>query len=190
MEDKRPLASQSVRSDTYGRGAYYDNFVVRQPLARLHSVGRAIHFVSAAMLLLTGVLGLLSTFDHLSNALSSVMLSLYSAGFGSLLLRYELASTALADHFRARYGFMFTYAGRAAFLLLAGNLTWTISPLGWLTAILLNLGALFLGYILSAHPDFVSGRYSRVAFVDEGADPRRHAADPAIQAARGQLGHQ
>ena len=192
--DSAPFVAGVARSDALGRsGAFHDNILTRQPLSRLATFGRYLNFACAALLLATGGLGLLSAFESVSSLPPTVLLSFYSGGFSALLLRYETASGALAEHLRERYGFMYTYAGRAGFLLLCANLTWTLDPpIGWIAATIVNASAILVGYIVYAHPDFTSGRYLRMAIVDAtgtGDINFRLDADPAALAVRAQAGY-
>ena len=193
--DSAPFVAGVARSDAPGRGggALHDNVVTRQPLSRLATLGRYLNFACAALLVATGTLGALAAFDFsqgVASVLPTLLLSLYSGGFGALLLRYELASGALADQLRERYGFMYTYAGRAGFLLLCANLTWTLPPIGWIAAIVVNTSAILVGYIVYAHPDFTSGHYDRMAIIGASGEQAASgfSADPATLASRAQRG--
>ena len=85
---------------------------------------------------------------------------MYVGGLGALLLRYEFSAGA---ELRQDFGFMYTYLGRAAFLLLVGNLAWTCAPLGAFAAIATNANALLSAYVMYAHPSFTSGHANALA---------------------------
>ena len=168
-----------------------ENAVTWQPLAKLTAIMRLASRVNAALLVLTGVIGLFGALTTPAlDSFSSALLSVYVGGFGALLLRYEFAST---EGFRREHGWMYMFAGRAAFLLLSANLCWTCGWLGFPTALLTNANALFSAYVLWHHPAFVEGQVSRTAIGsvsgaddDDGGRPSgfTYAADPASEAAR------
>ena len=147
------------------------NVIQTTPLSRLTKFMAWGNRANAALLALTGAMGVFSMFSQpSSDLLSSALLSLYVVGSGALLLRYEMA---VGVELRRDYGFMYTYAGRAAFLLLAGNLAWTCKPLGLPTAVITNANALFSAYVMWQHPSFVAGHASAVAiggFDEAGGD--------------------
>jgi len=135
--------------------------IQRTPLATLAKVMAFANKADGALLVLTGVLGFFAELTSPTlDFFSSVTLSIYVAGFGALLLRYEFAAGV---DLRKDYGFMYTYMGRAAFLLLVANLGWGLRPLGWLAALLTNANAIISAYIMFAHPSFVSGQASATA---------------------------
>lgn len=156
---------------------------------------RLANCANAVLLVLTGVWGFFAALDSPSaDTFSSVMLSLYVCGFGALLARYVFWSS---EALRRDHGYMYSFAGRAAFLLLSANLAWTIEPLGFAVAILTNANAVFSGYVLWRHPAFLEGQESRTAIgsVDSSAagpgassSGFQYAADPASNAARAQAG--
>ncbi len=170
------------------------NPITRQPLTHLTRMMRLANRVNACLLVVTGVLGLFSAFGGSAlTMVSSIMLSIYVAGFGALLAKYEFASN---EALRQDHGYMYTYAGRAAFLLLSGNLAWTCAPLGFPTAVLTNANAIFSAYVMWAHPAFVEGQVSRTSIGSVDGDDAgaaaggsagfAFAADPASDAARQQ----
>ena len=179
-QDSAPFVAGTVRSDARPPRDPLSDFIASQPASRLASLSRFLTAASAALLLLTGVLGILSAFHDMKTALSSVLLSIYSCGFGTLLLRHYLASGAREDALRARYGFMYTHAGRTAFLLLSANLTWSLEPFGWVVAVFVNASAVLLGYILYAHPALAPDSST------DGHTLGDFDADPATLAARAQ----
>ena len=81
------------------------------------------------------LLGFFSAVTAGLNIFESALLSMYVGMFGALLLRYEFDTGMELRH---DFGFMYSHFGRAAFLLLAGNLSWTCAPVGVLTAIATN----------------------------------------------------
>ena len=157
------------------------NVITRQPISRLASVMSLANRASGGLMVLTGILAFVNA---LPAAFSSLLLSVYVGGFGALLLLYEFtASTELKQDF----GFMYTYAGRAAFLLLVANLSWTCSPIGFYCAVLTNANAAVQAYIIFAHPSFVEGQASRFAIGGDDAAMMSYSADtfdPASNAAR------
>lgn len=188
------MDTSSIASSAGGRVAQrhaHDNAVTRVPLSRLALLMSWANRANGALLVLAGVLGFFGAFSSLAtDMLSSALLSMYVGGFGALLLRYEIGAPG---ELRAQYGFMSTHLGRAAFLLLIGNLAWTCDPLGWPVAALTNGNALFSAYIMWAHPAFVEGSASPTALggFDDAAAGVVHTgtgsvfmADPAVQARR------
>lgn len=134
------------------------NAITTQPLSRLSIYMRWANRGNAALLIVTGVLGIFGAISGgAGDVLSSALLSLYVGGFGALLLRYEFD---VGMELRRDYGFMYTFLGRAAYLLLVANLAWTCEPLGLPTAILTNANAAFSGYLMFVHPSFTSGAVS------------------------------
>jgi hypothetical protein len=85
---------------------------------------------------------------------------------------------------------MFTYARRAAFLLLAANIAWTCAPLGWIAALLTNANAVLSAYVIRAHPSFASGQASATAIggLDGEAGDALVWADSAATAGASSLG--
>lgn len=169
-----------------------EEILTRTPLATLATTMAMANKANGALLVLTGVLGVFSELTHPSlDFFSSMLLSVYVGGFGALLLRYEFSAGV---DLRRDYGFMYTYLGRAAFLLLVANLAWTCSPIGWLAALLTNLNGLISAYIMYAHPSFVSGQASATAVGgfdgDQGSEliytggSSSSSFDPASDAAR------
>lgn len=116
------------------------NIVTQQPLSKLTTMMSWANRGNAVLLVLTGLFGIFGAFSHPgADMFSSLLLSLYVGFFGGLLLRYE---TAAGIELRQDYGFMYTYVGRAAFLLLVANLAWTCRPFGLVAAIITNANAL------------------------------------------------
>jgi hypothetical protein len=137
------------------------NLITGMPLAKLAGYMSWANRGNGALLLLTGVLGVFGALSHAAaDTFSSLLLSIYVGGFGALLLMYELSAGA---ELRRDYGFMYTYLGRAAFLLLCGNLAWTCDPLGMVAAISTNANAVLSAYVMWAHPSFVGGVASATA---------------------------
>ena len=137
------------------------NVITRTPLATLATYMSWGNRANGALLAVTGALGLFQALTHPGiSFFASVLIALYVGGLGALLLRYEFAAGA---ELRRDVGFMYTYLGRAAFLLLVANLAWTCAPLGWLAALVTNANALLSAYIMYAHPTFTSGQASAVA---------------------------
>lgn len=126
------------------------------PLSQLARIMSWANRANGALMVLTGVLALFSGWG----AFSSLLVSIYVGGFGALLLQYEFAKSS---DMQRDLGFMYTYGGRAAFLLMIGNLSWACSPIGVYCALLTNANALFQGYILYTHPAFVENQASRFA---------------------------
>lgn len=173
------------------------NVIVRTPLATLANYMSWGNRANGALLVATGLIGLITTIMHPGlDFLGSLLVAVYVSGLGGLLLRYDLAT---AGDLRRDFGFMYTYLGRAAFLLLAANLAWTCAPFGWIAALVTNANALLSAYIMYAHPSFTSGQASAVAIggVDGEAGDElfvgrsssadsfdRSGFDPASEAAR------
>lgn len=111
------------------------DFVTTTPLSRVCSLMRWLNRVNGVLLLLAGLLGFFSAVTAGLNIFESALLSMYVGMFGALLLRYEFDTGMELRH---DFGFMYSHFGRAAFLLLAGNLSWTCAPVGVLTAIATN----------------------------------------------------
>lgn len=159
----RIVAPGAARSDARDRAG---NCVARMHVQRVRQLSHSLNYLCAALLMLTGGLGVFWAFGDMKTAVQTMLLSVYSLGFGFLILRYEISSGANAEEFRARYGFMFSLLGQAVFLLLSGNLTWMISPMGWVTAVLVNASAIFLGYVYYSHPE---ARMTLVSSVDQSS---------------------
>ena len=137
------------------------NPILTTPLATLASSMAWANKGNGALLLVTSILGLIHTLTHPGlSVLGNFLISVYVGGGGALLLLYEFTPGAELRH---NFGFMYTYLGRAAFLLLVANLAWTCAPLGLLTALVTNANALLSAYIIWQHPTFVSGQASAVA---------------------------
>lgn len=158
-----------------------NNSVLQTPLPQLTTRMHVANKANAVLLVVTGALGIVNLFGDFLSLFSSVLESIYTLGFGALLLRHELGVET--DEIRARYGFMFTFAGRAGFLLLVGNLAWAVKPIGWVTALLTNANAVFNLYLLYAHPDHIAGRSGSVAG-RAGGGYAGMQVDPATAAAR------
>ena len=138
-----------------------ENLITRTPLATLASYMGYANKANGALLVASGFLGLIHAFTSPSiGFFASILTSIYVGGLGALLLRYEFAAGA---ELRADFGFMYTYLGRAAFLLLVGNLAWTCAPLGAVAAVATNANALLSAYVMYAHPSFTSGHASATA---------------------------
>ena len=168
------------------------DMLTRTPLASLAKHLSLANKANGALLALTGVLGFFGAIMHPSlGVFSSLLLSVYVGGTGALLLRYEFAPAG-TDLLRD-FGFMYTYVGRAAFLLLSANLAWTCAPLGVAAAILTNANALVSAYVMWQHPSFTSGVASATAiggFENEASSDLVYGGssstsfDPASDAAR------
>ena len=134
------------------------NFITRQSLVNLAKGMSWVNRANGVLLTLCGLLGLLHALGHVGvDVLGSVLVSVYVGGFGALLLRYEFAAAA---DMQRDFGFMYTFLGRTAFLLLVGNLSWTCAPLGFWAALLTNANAILSAYVMVAHPAFIEGRAS------------------------------
>ena len=155
--------------------------VSRQPLSPLVPLMSWANRTNGLLMVLTGIFGLFSAVTHPApEQSSSALLSMYVGGGGSLLLLYDWghslertsplykASCSLA--MRQAVGFMDSHLGRAAFLLLVANLSWTCGPLGVWSAVLTNANALFFAYV--GHASFVEGQHisSRSSFASGGVD--------------------
>ena len=80
----------------------------------------------------------------------------------------------------------FTWTGRLAFILLAGNLAWTLAPLGAYVAVCTNVNAAYHAFVLAKHPAFVEGRVSGLSLTSSDGqvvDSAWAARDPASVAA-------
>ena len=84
-----------------------EDHVIRTPIKSLGVCMRATNAANAVALIVTGLVSILSG-AALGNGgrrlLSTILLSIYAAGFGALLLRCELQPAS--DHLRATYGFL------------------------------------------------------------------------------------
>ena len=137
------------------------NLITTQSLSRLAQYMSWGNRANGVLMVATGGLGFFGALFHASpNMFSSALLSIYVCGFGVLLLQYEFARSFETQR---DYGFMYSYLGRTAFLLLSANLMWTCDPLGFFAALLTNANAVFSGYVIMMHPAFVEQRVSRVA---------------------------
>ena len=168
------------------------DILTRTPLATLAKSMSLANKANGALLVVTGLVGL---FTALTNAkllmFENALLSVYVGGFGALLLYYEFSA---GTDLRQNYGFMYTYLGRAAFLLLVANLSWTCAPLGLLCAVATNANGIASAYVMYAHPSFISGAANPTAiggFDGEAGDNLVYAGscssssfDPASDAAR------
>ena len=95
-----------------------DTFITRTPLAKLTQIMAWANRANGVLLLLAGLFGFFGAFSRVAtNMFASALLSIYVAGSGALLLRCEFGAS---DELRRDCGFMFTFLGRAAFLLLVG----------------------------------------------------------------------
>mmetsp|Transcript_18861 Transcript_18861/g.38408 ORF Transcript_18861/g.38408 Transcript_18861/m.38408 type:complete len:216 (+) Transcript_18861:23-670(+) len=161
----RPSRSSIAGSSGGGCGCLQSNLVLHQPMQRLSLFISFLNKACGAALVLTGGWGVFDavrTFDW-PEVLGSVLLGIYVAGFGAMLLRYELAAARNAA-FKRDYGFLFSHAGRSGFVLLCANLAWTCAPpFGFYTALLTNGNAVLNLYLLMCHPDYTTGRLSRLA---------------------------
>ncbi len=84
-----------------------EDHVIRTPIKSLGVCMRTTNAANAVALIVTGLVSILSG-AALGNGgrrlLSTMLLSIYAAGFGALLLRCELQPAS--DHLRATYGFL------------------------------------------------------------------------------------
>uniref|UniRef100_A0A7S2DL87 Uncharacterized protein n=1 Tax=Haptolina brevifila TaxID=156173 RepID=A0A7S2DL87_9EUKA len=184
------MDTSSVHSDALNVGrpasAYIprDNAITRLPLPRLARMMSWGNRANGVLLVVTGVLGLIGAITH---DFASALLSIYVGGFGSLLLWYEFGPV---DTLRHDCGFMHTYLGRAAFLLLSANLSWTCVHLGLVTAVVTNANAIFSAYVMWVHPAFTEGQVSWTAIHGNVHDQSTEvfvsdsALDPASVSAR------
>ena len=152
----------------------------RTPLSSLVVCMRLANIGNGLLMIFIAVLGLIAAgtgnVSGPSGWLQTILLSLYAGAFSLQLLRYELRPS---EKLKQEYGFLYTYAGRFAYLLLLGNLAWPIPPAGWAAALATNLNAFFNGYLLVLHPEFTGGRRSRISIGDNTPTVPR---DPATQA--------
>lgn len=119
----------------------------------------------------------------LDGAFASALLSIYTTGFGMMLLRYELRIGP--ESLQRECGFMYTFGGRCAFLLLTANLCWTCGALGLPAAIATNINAALNAYLLISHPAFTSGEMAWTTIEDLAAGGESFtpvARDPAAVA--------
>ena len=111
------------------------NLITRQSLSQLTQWMSWANRANGVLMVLTGLFAFLGAF---SGSFSSALLAMYVGGFGVLLLLYEFRSSA---EMQRDFGFMYAYVGRAAFLLLIANLSWTCAPLGIYSALITNANA-------------------------------------------------
>jgi len=163
------------------------NCLQRQPIARLARISRFVNTANAILLVVAGGFGFWGAALHPAahDAIASVMLSVYTIGFGALLLRFELRLGS--DRLQRDFGFLYTFGGRCAVLLLTGNLVWTCDPLGLPTAIATNVNAGLNAYLLISHPSFTSGQLGWASIEDlatggESGGDTFMARDPAAVA--------
>jgi hypothetical protein len=141
------------------------NWLHRQPMARLARISRWVNALNAVFLIVAGGLGFWGdVMRPLDGAFESALLSIYTTGFGVMLLRYELRLGR--ESLQRDYGIMFTFGGRCAFLLLTANLCWTCGDLGLPAAIATNINAALNVYLLISHPAFTSGEMSWMTIGD------------------------
>ena len=138
---------------------------------------RAANILNAVLMLLVAPTalahGLANILAH--DRLAALLLSLYVAAFGTLLLALELGLHK--QKLKHDLGFLHSYAGRCAFLLLVANLMWGCPPYGYFAAIRTNANALRSAYALRSHPAYASGRRGRLNIEDDVHAP---ADDDAI----------
>ena len=141
---KSPKPRRTSIASSSGCGCLQNNICLNQPISRLTLFTGAINKVCGAVLVLTGGLGIFDAVRHgvIPSLLSTVLLSVYVAGFGAMLLRHEFAAARDAG-FKRDCGFMYSHVGRCFFVLLCANLAWTVAPLGVYAALLTNANALF-----------------------------------------------
>lgn len=98
-------------------------------------VKRSSLFANGLLLMFVGFLGL---FSGLTLQLQDVVISTYVLLFGLIMCAF---ATGLGQGtIRTYFGFMYTSSGQLMFLIVAGNLAWSISwPLGIVAAVVSNI---------------------------------------------------
>ena len=91
----------------------------------------------------------------------TVTVSAYVVFFGLLLACLECNMSALAPRFQRNFGFMYSFAGRSAFIIFSGTMVFAMNQvLAWIVGSLTILNGLFNGYIICVHPAFQTGELS------------------------------
>jgi hypothetical protein len=112
----------------------------------------------------------------------SITLSAYTVLLGLLMMCAECNMAMLQRKLRSNFGFLFTYAGRAAFIFFTATVAVALGGktnfLMWSVGGATGLNAIFNLIVICKHPSFVSGE------VDRYADPSASAstAEQAVAA--------
>eukprot|EP00937_MAST-01D_sp_MAST-1D-sp2_P005740 g5740.t1 len=101
--------------------------------------------------------GLLAVFSGLAavvafisiSGVESIFMAFYCVFFSVLLLLFELRLSSLDDTIRTNFGFMFSYWGRAFFIVFMGTLCCALDTiLGYIAGSLMFINALFNAYVI------------------------------------------
>ncbi|KAG8470917.1 hypothetical protein KFE25_009338 [Diacronema lutheri] len=102
---------------------------------------RWTNFANGVLLMLLGPITLAISAGSL--AFDKMILSIYVSLFGLLFSAQELRVEPVHSWLRSNFQFMNTHAGRAAFLVFAGNLLWTFGRVGVVPAVLTCANSVF-----------------------------------------------
>lgn len=114
---------------------------------RLVNVLNGLGIVASTVLQLLG--GLISI------DFQTILLSAYAGIFGMLLMCAEMHFSAMDKWIRTRFGFMFSFVGRALFILFSASIMFaTATWVGYLVGGLTLCNAIFNCWVIYMHPGF------------------------------------
>ena len=125
---------------------------IEQMKKYLHRLNIVVGFFLA---LITGIFGIVASLPTLN--FSGALISLYCTFFGVGIILFEMTSSRkVHQYFRENYGFIMTYRGRVAFLVLVGFFSMGGGGTGVFTGVVAIFDALFHIYIMKRNPNMLT----------------------------------
>lgn len=110
--------------------------------------------------ILIGLAGFMAIFNLVTFQPLLTILGIYTMVFGLMLLCFECRFSSVEEKIRGNFGFLFSFNGRAAFIMFIGFICFSLDKLGVVVGILTEINGLFNWIVIKLHPDFRSGKLS------------------------------
>lgn len=92
---------------------------------------------------------------------SNIAVAIFVTFFGLMMTCLECNVGNLAPMIKRNFGFLFSFVGRAIFILFCATLCYAFNNwLGWIVGSVTAVNALFNAYVICVHPSFRSGELS------------------------------
>lgn len=130
--------------------------VAQWPTKKVTRTLRMANMLNGLCMMLTGILVLLVGFVNIS--FTNITVSSYVVFFGMMMMCLECNLGNLAPKFRRNFGFMFSFIGRAIFIVFSATMLFAMDY--WIAFIVggvTMLNGLFNGYLICVHPAFKTG---------------------------------
>jgi hypothetical protein len=121
----------------------------------LRKVLRYMRIGNIACSLFQIIAGISGLFGFLMLDIKGSLVSLYVILFGLLFFLYECRLSRMEARIRSKFGFLYSYKGRAGFIFFIGFLDFGInSAMGTVAGVLMCLNSFLNLFIMYKHPDF------------------------------------